>query len=315
MPGFFHYLGKLLLLILAIGICSSPASYAREEINTNSGISKSILLASKQPDGAMIEINAWWFAAKPVATSGVTALSKHPAVVLLHGCGGPLNARGELSQRFREYAALMTAQGYHALIVDSLKARGEKELCTQKIGTRRVTQAHRELDALAALNWLAAQPEVDAQRLALVGWSNGGSTVLAATNRARAAVNVAGVKPRAAVAFYPGCSAELKRGYSGTAPLLMMVGELDDWTPPEACKLLASREQEGERVQLEVMQGAYHGFDGAGDVRVREDVPNGAKRASGASEIKGVHVGGDAQARALSRVLLQEFLRRELAGG
>lgn len=302
-------LSRVAVYILIVGLCCLRISYAREEVYTYNSTSKSVVIASKQPDGAMIELNAWWFAAKPLATSSVATPSKQPAVVLLHGCGGPLNARGELSQRFADYAKLMTAQGYHTLVVDSLKARGEKQLCTQKLGTRRVTQAHRQLDALAALNWLAARPEVDAQRLALIGWSNGGSTVLAATNRANAAVDVASVKPRAAVAFYPGCSAELKRGYKGTAPLLMMVGELDDWTPAEPCKALASKEQAGERVQIEVMSGAYHGFDGAGDLRLREDVPNGVKPGSG------VHVGGDEQARALSRVLLQEFLRRELVGG
>ncbi len=315
MRGFIISLFRVIFLILVIGLCYSRTIYARNDVSTTSGISKPILLASKQPDGAMIELNAWYFVAKHTASSSAMPLTKHPAVVLLHGCGGPLNSRGELSQRYVDYAALMTAQGYHTLVVDSLKARGEKQLCTQKISSRRVTQGHRQLDALAALNWLAAQPEVDAQRLALIGWSNGASTVLAATNLTNAVVNVASVKPRAAVAFYPGCKEQLKRGYHGTAPLLMMVGELDDWTPPAPCKTLASQaneEQAGEHVQLEIMPGAYHGFDGVGDVRVREDVPNGAK---GANAGKGVHVGADAQARTLSRVLLEEFLRRELVGG
>lgn len=95
--------------------------------------------------------------------------------------------------------------GVHVLVTDSLTPRGEREICTQKTGQRRITQLHRRRDALGALQWLAVQPGVDASRLGLLGWSNGGSTVLAATNLQHREVAVAAVRPSLTVAFYPGC--------------------------------------------------------------------------------------------------------------
>jgi dienelactone hydrolase len=294
-------------LILIAGLLLSPIFYARDinaTLLSNAGKAHKISLPSKQPDGALIEISGYWFAAhsdKKSATQGL------PVVVLMHGCGGVFNTKGELSQRMRDYPAMLNSWGYHTLVLDSLTARGEKQLCTQKIGTRKVTQAHRQLDAIAALQWLALRPEVDATRMVLLGWSNGGSSVLSATNARHEAVNIATHKPRAAVAFYPGCEAELKRGYQGTAPLLLMVGELDDWTPPEPCQALAAQfSSEAAPIEIEAMAGAYHGFDGEAALRLRTDVPNGVRPG------KGVHVGRNDAAKALSQERLKAYLQRIL---
>jgi dienelactone hydrolase len=237
-----------------------------------------------------------WFAAEGSA--------RRPAVVLLHGCGGPYDKQGRVSQRLRDYAALLNAEGWHALVLDSWSSRGVRELCTQRLGERTATQANRRLDALGALQWLARRNDVDAQRLVLLGWSNGGSTVLAATNRRVPAVANASVVPRAAVAFYPGCEADLRRGHDSSAPLLLLVGASDDWTPAAPCVDLASHSKGRGRVVL--YEGAYHGFDGSAPLRVRKDVPNGVKPG------QGVTVGGNAAAREASRREMLDFLRAEL---
>lgn len=243
-----------------------------------------------------VQLRSFWF---PAPGEGAK-----PAIVLLHGCGGPYDGKGEVSKRMREYAALLTAEGWHVLVIDSLTPRGERELCTQKVGTRAVTQVQRRRDALGALKWLAARPDVDASRLVLLGWSNGGSTVLASTNAGQAEVARAAVRPRAAVAFYPGCKADQERGYRPTAPLLMLVGGADDWTAPGPCRELAA--EAGTAVQLEVYEGAYHGFDGTAPLRLRKDVPNGVHPGMG------VHVGGNAAAREASQQRLLAFLREQL---
>lgn len=246
------------------------------------------------PGGRPVALKAYWH---PV----VAAAAKAPAIVLLHGCGGMYGRNGRPSARMREYTQWLNGEGWHVLLVDSLTPRGERELCTQRNGSRAITMVQRRLDALSALQWLARRPEVDAGRLGLLGWSNGGSTVLAATNRKHRAVTSAAVLPSFAVAFYPGCEAELRRGYEPVAPLLMLVGEADDWTPAEPCHRLAASQPAA--VEIEGYAGAYHGFDSDAPLRLRREVPNGVNPG------QGVHVGGDAQAWAASRVRLQTFLK------
>ena len=241
---------------------------------------------------APIVLTAFWFAA---------ASSPAPAVALFHGCGGIYDRGRELSKRMRDYAALFNRAGYHVLVVDSLTPRYETELCTQRVGKRRVTQANRRLDALGAVAYLADRSDVDAKKIGIVGWSNGGSTVLAATNLRHPDVAAALAKPAFAIAFYPGCEADLKRGYEPVAQLLMLVGQADDWTPAAPCRALA-RASADPKPEIDVFPGAYHDFDGDAPLRVRKDVPNGVNPG------QGVHVGGNAAARRASRARLLKFL-------
>lgn len=250
-----------------------------------------------QAGGQAIALPGFWLPS--AAASG-----KAPAMLLMHGCGGPYDGRGRLNTRLRETAARLNALGVHALVVDSLMPRGEKELCTQRLGTRAITMTQRRRDAFGALAWLAAQPGVDLARLGVMGWSNGASTVLASTNRRQAEVAANPVQPSLAIALYPGCEADLRRGYEAAAPLLLLVGELDDWTPAGPCKALAVQAM-GPAPQLEVYAGAYHGFDTPGPVRVRKDVPNGVNPG------QGVHVGGDAHARVASAARIDRFLAEQ----
>lgn len=246
------------------------------------------------PGGTAVVLSGHWFAAERVAPA--------PALVLMHGCGGAYE-RGRLAARYTELAARLNAMGVHALVTDSFGPRGEKQICTQRTGQRRITQEQRRRDALGALAWLAAQPGVDPARTGLLGWSNGGSTVLAALNRRHREVAAAAVRPSLAVAFYPGCESELKRGFEPTAPLLMLLGELDDWTPAAPCKDLAGAARGAAPVQWEAYPNAYHGFDGTAPLKLRLDVPNGTHPG------RGVHVGAEPAARTAAAERLNRFLR------
>ena len=248
-----------------------------------------------RPGGTAVLLPASWFAS--------TAAAPAPAMVLMHGCGGLFDGRGQLATRYTELAARLNALGVHVLVTDSLTPRGEKQLCTQRVGQRSVTQLQRRRDALGALQWLAAQPGVDAARLGLLGWSNGGSTVLAALNLRHPEVAAAPLRPSLAVAFYPGCEAELQRGFEASAPLLMLLGELDDWTAAAPCKALAQSAGQGAALQWEAYAGAYHGFDGTAPLRLRRDVPGGVNPG------QGVHVGGNAAANAAAALRLSQFLQ------
>ena len=245
--------------------------------------------------GTAVVLPGHWFAAPGTAAA--------PAMVLLHGCGGYLDGRGRLAARYTDLAARLNALGVHVLVTDSFTPRGEKEICTQKTGQRRITQLHRRRDALGALQWLSVQQGVDASRLGLLGWSNGGSTVLAATNLQHHEVAAAPLRPSLAVAFYPGCESERDRGYAPSSPLLMLLGEADDWTPAGPCKAMAAAVRQGPAPVWESYPGAYHGFDGSAPVRLRADVPNGVNPG------QGVHVGANPVARDAAALKLASFIR------
>jgi dienelactone hydrolase len=94
------------------------------------------------------------------------------------------------------------------------------------------------------------------------------------------------------VAFYPGCSRTLRApSFAPAAPVLLLIGEADDWTPPGPCRALAERA--GPVVTYVGYPGAYHGFDAPG-ARVR-------LRTGLAFTVRGdgtAHVGTDPAARA-----------------
>ena len=226
------------------------------------------------------------------------------AVIALHGCGGLFARRGagkgSLNARHQAMADLLVAQGYSVVFPDSLTPRGESELCTQKMSTRKIDQTQRRADALGALVWVAAQSWAQPQQLALLGWSHGGSAVLSATDSTRADVRSVSVRPAVAVAFYPGCSTALKSHYQLSAPLVMMLGEKDDWTPPGPCIALG----QAVAAEVNVYADSYHDFDNpTGQVQLRTDVPNGINPG------KGVHAGPNPIARAQAYARLLDVLK------
>ena len=222
--------------------------------------------------GTAVVLPGHWFAAPGKAAA--------PAMVLMHGCGGNQDNKGRLAARYTELAARLNAMGVHVLVTDSFTPRGEKQICTQKTGQRRITQLNRRRDALGALQWMAAQPGVDATRLGLLGWSNGGSTVLAATDGAHPQVlaQAKDVAPfKTAIAFYPGCTDTLTSGYALNTSLTLFLGADDDWTLPGPCIAMAKAlESQGKQtVELNVYPGAVHDFDTPlPGLRERADVPS-----------------------------------------
>jgi dienelactone hydrolase len=257
-------------------------------------------------DGKAVRLFGWFFKAK------ADAPSKAPLVVALHGCGGLYGRDKDLNARHAEMGALLGRQGYHVLFPDSFTPRGYNSICTIKIGARDLNVANRRRDVLGALAWAAARPEVDAGRIAILGWSHGGSTVLSANNRRNTEVTGSAVQPRAAVAFYPGCSAYVKAadGYRPNAPLLLLIGEKDDWTPAKPCVELHEkmlRQNPGDAFELRLYADSYHDFDAPNvPLRVRKDVPNGVNPG------RGVTVGSNSVAREKAYAEVVEFLRERL---
>ncbi len=161
-----------------------------------------------------------------------------PTLVLLHGCGGLLNRRDEMPSRERDWAARFIAAGYAVIFPDSFNPRGFRSVCSER--DREINPAGRARDAAGAVAWLKTQAFVARDKIMVVGWSHGGSTVLRFV-AGRGAGEVAG-----AIAFYPGCSSLVKRGgWASRVPLTILMGAEDDWTPAEPCRQLAASRWSG----------------------------------------------------------------------
>jgi dienelactone hydrolase len=234
-----------------------------------------------------------------------------PGIVLMHGCGGLRERSGRVASRHADWAQRFQGLGYVVLHVDSFTPRGVQELCTAKV---RPVQPGRERvrDAYGALLYLQALPFVRAERIGLMGWSHGGSTVLstvAASTPGRPEKLDKG-DFRAAVAFYPGCRAPLQsRTWTTRIPLEILHGEKDDWTPIEPCRALVQRVRTaGAPVELVVYPDAFHGFDTPNTaVRVRQNI---ATTPTGTAT-----VGTDPRARADAIARVPEYFARHLGGG
>jgi dienelactone hydrolase len=170
-----------------------------------------------------------------------------PAIVLAHPCNG-------VSAHTGGWGRLLASWGYVTLAPDSFGPRGEKSVCGRG---RIVSGQMRVADVAGALDWLNAQPFVQRNTIGLIDHSHGGWTTMRAV-QANFALAQRGL--RAAVAYYPACSAQFDRNVA--VPLLILIGDKDDWTPSEDCRRL----QAAGFVQPGLVEAVYysnadHSFD------------------------------------------------------
>jgi dienelactone hydrolase len=240
-----------------------------------------------------------------------------PAVVLMHGCSGLLNDNGRIFALYRAWMRALFARGYDVLTVDSAASRGFGQTCTG--GPDRITMwRDRPSDAYAALAYLQAQPSVRGDRIALMGWSQGGGVVLLTINDRSIGRPVALQQDfKASVAFYPGvCNDKFQskpwtavepQGWTTQVPLLVLFGAADTWTPLAPCEeFLGAAKARGNPVELKIYADAVHAFDAPN--LPRTELP--AYR-SGDGPVPLIGTDNEARADAFARVL--EYLDRLLS--
>jgi dienelactone hydrolase len=228
-----------------------------------------------------------------------------PAVVQLHGCGG-IEA-----QSFR-WARWLADHGYLALVVDSFGPRNVKGDC--RSGPHEPPITARFDDAFGALRYLRSRPDVRGDRIAAIGWSQGGVYAMAVINgpsleRARRrGVALPEVGFAAGVGIYPGGCFSLVNEQV-VRPLLVLIGEADDWTPAAKCRemVLAMRSR-GADASIVTYPGAYHYFDVEGQRHELLAEVENESRPGGF----GATVSYQAEAAADARRRVEAFLGRHL---
>lgn len=169
----------------------------------------------------------------------------YPAILALHGSGGLREGWADQPSR------LMAGQGYSVFVIRYFERTGTTW------ADRDTTHTHfpdwmRTIGD--AITFAAGHPQVDAERIGLLGFSLGAYLALA----------VASVDPRvkAVVDFFGGMPQELQ-GFTRMPPTLILHGEQDSVVPvSEATNLQKLLERAGTTYEMKLYPGAGHGFNG-----------------------------------------------------
>jgi dienelactone hydrolase len=206
------------------------------------------LLAHGKPDPVDTEVVGYLF--KPAGNG------PFPAIILMHGCDGLEWERPQPASwlLLKTYAERYVAHGYVALILDSFMPRGITNICGNGL---LVTPQTRAWDAYSAASYLVSLGYVDRPHLVLEGDSHGGWSTLVALEQGRwqAPEHFA-----AGIAWYPYCPG----GDAILSPVLILIGEADDWTSAGRCTALAERLRNvGNEpgIALKTFPGATHAYD------------------------------------------------------
>jgi dienelactone hydrolase len=183
-----------------------------------------------------------------------------PAVLLVHGSGGLYNAMLDYWPR------LLNGAGYAVLSLDMFGPRGVRSTAEDQ---SQVPLASDLADTYVALKALATHPRIDAQRIAVMGFSRGGlATWRAALQRVAASQQLpAGVQFAAHIPVYSGgCVGNtrvlVKPGVFSRAPMLWIHGDADDYAAMAPCQTFAQEiAAAGTPTEFVVLPGARHKFD------------------------------------------------------
>jgi dienelactone hydrolase len=243
-------------------------------------------------------------AGKLVAPAGDTLVGggPAPAVLICHGSDG-VDGRGAF------HAEALNAAGIATFEIDMLAARG--------VGRGAAARPRSVLetlpDAFAAAAFMARQPEIDAARIGILGFSWGGVvSLLTATARWREALGADAPPLVAHAALYPVCwSYGAVPGFSLDAlsgeAILIQTGDADAYDDPDGLDQLLARLPPASRAMIRGIthQGAGHGFDRQGETKEINDPF--AHKGKGGPVTMAFHPQAAATARSANVAFFQEI--------
>jgi dienelactone hydrolase len=245
------------MIIVALLICSASQSMAAENVvsdlpaRTELHSIHTLTLSDSQflngdPNG------------QETITSGQLRIAQGsgrlPVVVLQHGSGG-------MGANIEMWSRTFNAMGISTFALDGFTGRGLTEVSTNQALLGRLNFI---LDIYRSLDILAHHPRVDAQRVALMGFSRGGQAALyASLKRFHQMWNRSGIQFVAYVPFYPDCAtAFVSETDVVDRPIRIFGGTSDDYDPIGRCMPYVERlKAAGHDVELTEYPNAPHSFD------------------------------------------------------
>lgn len=229
----------------------------------------------------------------------------YPLVVIAHGCGG-LTKNGYRNSQ--EWAKWFQEHNFATVIVDSWSNRDVGNVCEMPGRLANLLLPMRVEDVYAVVADINKQHPINPEQIFLIGGSHGGRLAyeILTPNHAQQMGEKYSVRFAGAVGLYPGCSPQMINEPT-KSPLLLIVGEVDDWTLPKYCYDLARSAKfsstPGFDIEMKSIQGAGHSFDYYWEqTTIRGVMGQGGK--------VGVTIGGSRSQRTEAENLTWEFISR-----
>ncbi len=184
-----------------------------------------------------------------------------PLVIAVAGSNG-------WSDHHYEYLEIYRQNGIATFELCSFQSRGVEST----VGTQvEVTTAMMILDAYKAFEILANKPMINQNKIGITGWSLGGGVALfSAWQPLQKSIN-ANLNFAAHLPLYPPCIVTPTILDFGNSPIHILIGELDNWTPAEACLELLKKMPKNSNIELTIYPEAHHSFDGNSTLKVKEN--------------------------------------------
>ena len=143
-----------------------------------------------------------------------------------------------------------------------LKSFASRDI-TSTVGTQvEVTSAMMILDAYKALAVLGNDPRIDIDRVAITGWSLGGSVALFSAWQPLKNAITSHHSFKAHLPIYPPCIVNLESVEFSDEPIHILIGELDNWVPATACEdMITDMQAAGADANITIYPNAHHSFD------------------------------------------------------
>lgn len=182
---------------------------------------------------------------------------RRPTVIVLHGSGG-------VEAHHRDWAKLINSWGYNAVVFDSFRPRGVRDVNGKSF---QVPPLQRAVDAEMVAEWIKSQPW-STDKLCAIGFSHGGLTVLGIDMNGYLTREVGRRHSFRCGVNYYGIPLSDMFFYETTMPVQIHVGSNDGSNDLSRNRDFAKKF--ASNTQLFVYQGAEHGFDRVGtDITVK----------------------------------------------